>query len=48
MLFEQGAEKMIDQIDYEAIKAQKIEMWQRFMKAKRKAEQEGRVVRTPL
>ena len=35
---------MKDKIDYDAIKAQKNEMLQRFLEAKKKAEQSGQVI----
>lgn len=48
MLYERKVEKMNLNIDYDAIKAQKNEMLQRFLLAKKKAEQTGQVVAKPL
>ena len=48
MLYERKTEKMNVNIDYDAIKAQKNEMLQRFMLAKKKAEQTGQVVAKPI
>lgn len=48
MLYERKTEKMNLNIDYDAIKAQKIEMIQRFLLAKKKAESAGQVVAKPI
>ncbi|WP_312982915.1 hypothetical protein [Atlantibacter sp.] len=48
MSFKKEAKKMNENIDYEAIKMQKIEMFERFLAAKKKAEQAGEVFSQPL
>ncbi len=48
MLYECKTEKMNLNIDYDAIKAEKNEMMQRFLLAKKKAEQTGEVVAKPI
>ena len=47
MLYERKTE-MNAKIDYDAIKVQKNEMLQRFLLAKKKAEQSGQVVAKPI
>lgn len=48
MLYERKTEKMNLNIDYDAIKAQKNEMIQRFLLAKKRAEHTGQVVAKPI
>ncbi|MBT0394722.1 hypothetical protein ISO77_04095 [Morganella morganii subsp. morganii] len=47
MLYEQTTKKNTE-IDYAAIKAQKNAMLQRFLLAKKKAEQSGQVITKPI
>lgn len=47
MLYERTT-KMNTNINYNAIKTQKNEMLQRFLQAKKKAEQAGQIVAKPI
>lgn len=48
MLYERNTEKMNTKIDYAAIRESKQAMLQRFMQAKKLAEQSGKVVTKPI
>lgn len=48
MLYEWKIKNMNVNIDYDAIKADKNEIIQRFLQAKKKAEQAGQVVAKPI
>ena len=48
MLYGRVTEKMNKNINYDTIRAQKNDMIQRFLQAKKKAEQSGQVVTKPI
>ncbi len=48
MLYGRVTEKMNKNINYDAIREQKNDMIQRFLQAKKKAEQSGQVVTKPI
>lgn len=48
MLYERNTEKMNTKIDYTAIREAKQAMIQRFMQAKKQAEQNGQIVTKPI